>query len=98
VVNYISIIVFVVLGIIGAVLTGAAAQFHQIAAGTFGVLWLLLDIIVASGIKMAAQWEKAVVFRMGKYSSIKGPGLFFIIPLLDQARLSSMLRSPKAPG
>ncbi len=85
-VNYISILVFIVVGAAGAVLAGAAAQLHEVAAVTFGLTWLLLDIILASGIKMAAQWEKVVVFRMGKYSSIKGPGLFFIIPLIDQAR------------
>ncbi len=85
-VNYISILVFIVVGAVGAVLAGAAAQLHEVAAVTFGLAWLLLDIILASGIKMAAQWEKVVVFRVGKYSSIKGPGLFFIIPLIDQAR------------
>ena len=85
-VNYISILVFVIVGIVGAVLTGAAAQIAPPVAVVFGFVWLVLDIIVSSGIKMAAQWEKAVVFRMGKYSSIKGPGLFFIIPLVDQVR------------
>jgi len=85
-VNYISILVFIVVGIVGAVLTGAAAQVHPGVAVVFGFTWLVLDIIVSSGIKMAAQWEKAVVFRMGKFSSIKGPGLFFIIPLIDQTR------------
>jgi len=85
-VNYISILVFIIVGIVGAALTGAAAQVHPGVAVVFGFTWLVLDIIVSSGIKMAAQWEKAVVFRMGKFSSIKGPGLFFIIPLIDQAR------------
>jgi regulator of protease activity HflC (stomatin/prohibitin superfamily) len=85
-VNYISILVFIIVGIVGAALTGAAAQVHPGVAVVFGFTWLVLDIIISSGIKMAAQWEKAVVFRMGKFSSIKGPGLFFIIPLIDQAR------------
>lgn len=85
-VNYISILVFIIVGIVGAVLTGAAAQIAPPVAVVFGFVWLVLDIIVSSGIKMAAQWEKAVVFRMGKFSSIKGPGLFFIIPLIDQTR------------
>jgi regulator of protease activity HflC (stomatin/prohibitin superfamily) len=85
-VNYISILVFVLVGLVGGALTGVAAQVNEVAAGVFGCAWLLFDIILASGIKMAAQWEKTVIFRMGKYSSIKGPGLFFIIPLVDQAR------------
>ncbi len=85
-VNYISILVFVLVGIVGGVLTGAIVQASQPAAAVFAFGWLVLDVIVAAGVKMAAQWERAVVFRMGKYSSIKGPGLFFIIPLVDQTR------------
>jgi regulator of protease activity HflC (stomatin/prohibitin superfamily) len=85
-VNYISILVFIIVGVVGAVLAGVAAQVNPSVAVGFGFVWLVLDIIFSSGIKMAAQWEKAVVFRMGKFSSIKGPGLFFIIPLVDQAR------------
>lgn len=85
-VNYISILVFIIVGAFGAVLAGGIAQVHEGGAVAFALAWFLADVILASGIKMAAQWEKAVVFRMGKYSSIKGPGLFFIIPLVDQAR------------
>jgi regulator of protease activity HflC (stomatin/prohibitin superfamily) len=85
-VNYISILVFVIVGLLGGLLTSAVAQVGQTAAAVFGVAWLIFDIVLASGIKMAAQWEKAVVFRLGRFSSIKGPGLFFIIPVVDQAR------------
>ena len=45
------------------------------------------DAIVASAIKLAAQWQRAVVFRLGKFKEIKGPGLFLIIPLIDQVRM-----------
>ncbi len=85
-VNYISLLVFVLFGAVGAAVTGMLAQVDQAAAGILGVGWLIVDLVLASGIKMAAQWEKVVVFRMGKYSSIKGPGLFFIVPLIDQAK------------
>jgi len=85
-VNYISFLVFVLLGLVGGFLAGVIGQVNPVAAGAFGFAWLILDIIVSSGIKMAAQWEKAVVFRLGKFSTIKGPGLFFIIPIIDQTR------------
>ncbi|MGA7743796.1 MAG: SPFH domain-containing protein [Polyangia bacterium] len=85
-VNYISILVFIVLGAVGAAVTGIVAQAEPFAAGIVGVVWLLADIVLSSGIKMAAQWEKVVVFRMGKYCTIKGPGLFFIIPIVEQVR------------
>jgi len=34
-------------------------------------------------IKVAAQWQKGVVLRFGKYIGLRGPGLFFIIPVVD---------------
>jgi regulator of protease activity HflC (stomatin/prohibitin superfamily) len=37
-------------------------------------------------IRIAAQWERAVVFRLGKFNSVRGPGLFTIIPLIDQVQ------------
>jgi regulator of protease activity HflC (stomatin/prohibitin superfamily) len=49
----------------------------------FAVL-LLISIFLASTINIADQWEKAVVLRMGKYKDLKGPGLFFIIPIIDK--------------
>ena len=85
-VNYISILVFIVFGAVGAAIAGIVAQAEPVAAGIVALVWLLADIILSSGIKMAAQWEKVVVFRMGKYSTIKGPGLFFIIPIVEQVR------------
>jgi regulator of protease activity HflC (stomatin/prohibitin superfamily) len=40
-------------------------------------------IIIGSAIKVADQWEKAVVLRLGKFQILRGPGLFFIMPILD---------------
>jgi regulator of protease activity HflC (stomatin/prohibitin superfamily) len=86
-VNYISGLVFIVLVILGVLFTGAIAAAQPILAVAFGVLWLFLDVVVSSAIRLAAQWERAVVFRLGKYHSIKGPGLFMIVPLIDQLRM-----------
>jgi regulator of protease activity HflC (stomatin/prohibitin superfamily) len=49
----------------------------------------IISILIASSIQIADQWEKAVVLRMGRFSGLKGPGLFFIIPILD--RISSYI-------
>ena len=45
---------------------------------------LLFSIFLATSINIADQWEKAIVLRMGKYNGLKGPGLFFIIPIIDK--------------
>lgn len=44
---------------------------------------ILLSLLIACSIHIADQWEKAVVLRMGKYNGLKGPGIFFIIPIVD---------------
>jgi regulator of protease activity HflC (stomatin/prohibitin superfamily) len=85
-VNYISGLVFVVLLVIGLVITVAVGQASPVIAVALGILWLFLDVVIASSIRLAAQWEKAVVFRLGKYHTIKGPGLFMVVPLIDQTR------------
>jgi regulator of protease activity HflC (stomatin/prohibitin superfamily) len=45
---------------------------------------LLASLLIASSIQIADQWEKAVVLRMGRFLGLKGPGLFFIVPVIDQ--------------
>jgi regulator of protease activity HflC (stomatin/prohibitin superfamily) len=47
------------------------------------IISFLVALIVATSIKIADQWEKAVVLRLGKFQSLRGPGLFFIIPVVD---------------
>jgi regulator of protease activity HflC (stomatin/prohibitin superfamily) len=85
-VNTISILVFIIVGLIGAAVSAGAAQAGPEVGIAVALAWLVGDIILSSSIKLAAQWEKVVVFRLGRYSSVKGPGLFFIIPIVDQTR------------
>jgi regulator of protease activity HflC (stomatin/prohibitin superfamily) len=44
---------------------------------------LLISAFIAASIHVADQWERAVLLRMGKYKGLKGPGVFFIIPIVD---------------
>lgn len=48
------------------------------------LILLLASFIIASSLQIANQWEKAVVLRIGKFKGLKGPGIFFIIPIFDQ--------------
>jgi regulator of protease activity HflC (stomatin/prohibitin superfamily) len=86
-INSISGLVFVVLLLLGGVATVAIGQQSVALAFLFALGWLFVDVVVSSSIQLAAQWEKAVVFRLGKFHAIKGPGLFMIIPLIDQLRM-----------
>jgi regulator of protease activity HflC (stomatin/prohibitin superfamily) len=42
--------------------------------------------ILVSGLRLAAQWERGVVLRLGKFQSVKGPGMMYIIPCVDNVR------------
>ena len=46
----------------------------------------LVWIIIVSGIRVAAQWERGVVLRLGRFHSVKGPGLLYIIPIVESVR------------
>src|SRR6266700_2249694 len=48
-----------------------------------GVVFLVAAVIIAASLKMANAWEKFVILRAGKLQGVKGPGLFLIIPIID---------------
>ncbi len=49
-----------------------------------GIVAFVIALFVSLSIKVADQWEKVVILRLGKFRALKGPGLFFIIPVIDQ--------------
>jgi regulator of protease activity HflC (stomatin/prohibitin superfamily) len=55
----------------------------NVEAAGIGVVAFVLALVVVSAIQVADQWDRAVVLRLGHFHSLKGPGLFFIIPILD---------------
>jgi regulator of protease activity HflC (stomatin/prohibitin superfamily) len=40
-----------------------------------------------AGIRIAQEYERAVVFRLGRYNSVRGPGLYWIIPIIEWQRM-----------
>ena len=47
------------------------------------VLSIILASLVSSALQVANQWDRAVVLRLGRFQALRGPGLFFIIPIVD---------------
>jgi regulator of protease activity HflC (stomatin/prohibitin superfamily) len=47
------------------------------------IVGLLLGLLAAQAPKIARQWERAVVLRLGRYVGLRGPGLFWIMPFVD---------------
>ena len=51
--------------------------------GTWTVAWILLGSYFMFWMKIASQWEKAVILRLGRFHKLAGPGLFFLVPFVD---------------
>jgi len=85
--NYLSMLVFVLLLILGAAISVGVGQNNQALGMAIMAVWFLADLVVANGVRLAAQWERGVVFRLGKYHETRGPGLFLVIPIVDSVTL-----------
>jgi regulator of protease activity HflC (stomatin/prohibitin superfamily) len=77
---------FLVIAGIGAAVAFAVLKTtgNQITGEVIGGVGLAIAVVVSLSIKVADQWERVVILRLGKFHSLKGPGLFFLIPVLDQ--------------
>ena len=62
---------------------GVAHAFSWPIAYGVGVLLLLAAGLLPYSLLVAKQWEKAVVLRFGRLRAIRGPGLFMIVPFVD---------------
>jgi regulator of protease activity HflC (stomatin/prohibitin superfamily) len=77
--------------ILNAVLAAAvllAAGVTQLVLWQFMLGLTIASVVVALGIllslRVALQWDRAVVLRLGRFHSLKGPGIFFLVPFLDR--------------
>jgi len=76
-VNVISAVSFLIPLVLGTLVTVAT----QLPFGA--IIGAVLGLLLAQSPKIARQWERAVVLRLGKYVGLRGPGLFWIIPFVD---------------
>lgn len=76
-VNVVSAVALLVPVVLGGLISWW--MFHPAAV----VVGLLLGFFLSQAPKIARQWERAVVLRLGKYVGLRGPGLFWIIPFVD---------------
>jgi regulator of protease activity HflC (stomatin/prohibitin superfamily) len=82
--NSLPILIFFVILAFGlAVAYGAAAPPEFGASAGLIILTFVVAFIVAYAVKIADQWERAVVLRLGRFRALQGPGLFFIIPIIE---------------
>ncbi len=77
-------LIFVVIAGIG--LAFAYFRYDSAAYGEsllIAVVAFVIATVVSYSIKVADQWNRVVVLRLGRFRSLEGPGLFFIIPIIE---------------
>lgn len=74
-------IVFLVAAIMGGVIMDGRVDGRWI--GLYVIAMILIGIYMLFAIRVAAQWEKAIVLRLGKFLGLRGPGLFWVVPIVD---------------
>ena len=85
--QHISGVAATIFGIlIGIVILGTIlmeARVLEIWLGLFVAILTILATYILFALKVASQWEKAVVLRLGRFHGLRGPGVFWIIPIVD---------------
>lgn len=75
--------VFLIIAILGAVF--GDGRYPDVLLGAWVLGWILIGAYFLFSMKVASQWEKVIVLRLGKFIGLKGPGLFWLIPIIDTA-------------
>jgi regulator of protease activity HflC (stomatin/prohibitin superfamily) len=82
--------VFVVLAIVSVAIGLVLSLVHPGLGLGIGAAGVVTAALAAAAIKVANQWERALVLRLGKFQGTRGPGLFCIVPIVDRVRLVDM--------
>lgn len=85
--SFVQIAVFLIVMALTAGVAALAASVNPIWGIGVAIAGFLFSFLLAASIKVANQWERGIVLRLGEFQSIRGPGLFFVIPVVDRVRV-----------
>ena len=69
--------------IIGTTIITKNYPSNQVLPAAWSIGWLVVGVYILFSLKVASQWEKGVVLRLGKIHKLAGPGAFWVIPIVD---------------
>ena len=75
-------LIFVLIILVGFGIAYATSRY-PVASAVVAIVTVVVALVVSSSVKVADQWDKVVVLRLGRFRSLEGPGLFFIIPIVE---------------
>ena len=73
--------VMLLIAVLGAV--WGDGKYGDAVLGGWVLAWTFIGVYILFALKVASQWEKVVVLRLGKFMKLAGPGPFWIIPIID---------------
>jgi len=79
--GFVFALVYIV-AIIGAMILDRVHAGEMVIAA-WVIVFMLFGLYILFAFKVALQWEKAVVLRLGKFHGLRGPGMFWIVPIVD---------------
>lgn len=83
-------VLFLVLAVLSVALAVFVGQRTPEIGLLTGAAGIVISALVATAIKVANQWQRGVVLRLGGFYGIRGPGLFVIVPVVDRVRMIDM--------
>ena len=78
-----AVAIFLILLAILIAIAMDAAAIPDLWIGITFAIFVLIAVYILFALKVAQQWEKAVVLRLGKFKGLSGPGVFWIIPVIE---------------
>jgi regulator of protease activity HflC (stomatin/prohibitin superfamily) len=81
--GFISAVLYALIAILAGIWMSKNGILNDFWTSMWIIIWTLVALYVLLSLKVAAQWEKAVILRLGKFRHLSGPGPFWIIPLVD---------------
>ena len=81
--NPVSVALFIIILLIGTLASWLTGQLERAALPFWLLISFLPALYVLFALKIANQWEKAIVLRLGKFVRLAGPGSFWIVPIVE---------------
>jgi regulator of protease activity HflC (stomatin/prohibitin superfamily) len=78
-----TLVFFVIFGIGMLIVYSMSSAISSAGSISIGVIFFIIALLVSASIKIADQWNRVIVLRLGKFQSLRGPGIFLIIPIID---------------
>src|SRR5213596_3707018 len=79
--NVVAVFILLISVLIGVAMTGSSKNPAWL------VIWVVVGFVFAQSPKIAKQWERGIVLRLGRYTGLKGPGLFWITPFIESVSI-----------